>query len=104
MTERDYLSVGDIARQIATLCGLRKEAKMAIEAAEDYGRIIASNYGGDPVALDNALSNLPLELKSAFLGGYQEMSEKALNARIAEAEAMISRFELAKISGNWQIA
>ncbi len=93
MNNKDYLSVAEIARQI-TVLGSVKGAKLGETAAVDYGRIICANYGSDPIAIDLAMANLPLELKGYFLKGYQELAEKALNVRIAEAEAEISRFEL----------
>ena len=88
---RAYFSVSEIARQITIMNGV-KNSDMGKEAALDFGRIICTNHGSDPVAIDLALANLPLDLKGAFLHGYQETAAQLLNVRLAEAEAEIVKF------------
>lgn len=89
-TARAYFSISEIARQITIMNGA-KEFEMGKEAALDFGRIICTNHGSDPVAIDLALANLPLTLKAVFLKGYQEVAQKALDMRLAEAELELSR-------------
>lgn len=100
MTNKEYLSVAEIARQITIMCTVdQKDRHKAQDAATDFGRIICTNYGSDAIAMDTAMANLPLALKSAFLKGYQEMAEKVMTLRIAEVEAEINRFEHERANG-----